>query len=56
MSKTARWGPDPKLQYNQVRIIQMTKYISTTMPNYANDDDKSLTFRPHFDDKVIKKC
>ena len=26
------------------------------MPNYANDDDKSLTFRPHFDDKVIKKC
>ena len=32
----------------------MTKYISTTMPNYANDDDKSLTFRPHFDDKVIK--
>ena len=24
------------------------------MPNYANDDDKSLTFRPHFDDKVIK--
>ena len=36
------------------QITQMTEYVSTKNAKYANDNDKSLTFRPRFNEKVIK--